>query len=45
MREKIVSIIAWSLLAAGVSTADSECLFVPLLLAFTGAFILLKVCH
>ena len=45
MREKILSSIAWTLLAVGVSTADSECILVPFLITLAGALLLLHVCH
>ena len=45
MREKILSSIAWTLLAVGVSTADSECILIPFLITLAGALLLLHVCH
>lgn len=45
MREKILGGIAWVLLAVGVSTADSECILIPFMLALTGAVLLLRVCR
>lgn len=45
MREKILGGIAWTLLAVGVSTADSECILIPFALTLTGALLLHFVCH
>lgn len=45
MREKILSAIGLLVFVTGLSTADSECLLIPLTLTFAGAVILLKVFH
>lgn len=45
MREKILGSVAWTLLAVGVSTANSECILIPFLITLAGALLLLHVCH
>ncbi len=45
MRETILAGLAWILLAVGVSTADSERILIPFILALTGAVLLLRVCR
>lgn len=45
MKEKILTGMAWTLLAVGVSTADSECILIPFLITLTGALLLHFVCH
>ena len=45
MREKVLGAIAWTLLAVGISTADSECILIPFLITLAGALLLLHVCH
>lgn len=45
MKEKLIGGIAWVLLAAGVSTADSEFILVPVMMLITGALLLHKVSH
>ena len=37
---KTIMIIGWILLAIGVSCADSECLLIPTVLAFSGSLLM-----
>ena len=45
MKDKVLGYLAWTLLAVGVSTADSECILIPFLITLAGALLLLHVCH
>jgi hypothetical protein len=42
MKEKVLSTLGLLLLAVGGSIADSECLFVPVLVTGLGAFLLYR---
>lgn len=45
MKEKILTGMAWTLLAIGVSTADSECILIPFVITLAGVLLLRFVCH